>query len=72
VDLPVYTQMSEESPMVTLKAQDKVFFMVTDGKEWILVRGKDGTEGYIHITEQTIDNVDKAAEEVFTGLTWYD
>ncbi|MGN0132340.1 MAG: YARHG domain-containing protein [Lachnospiraceae bacterium] len=72
MDLPVYTQMNEESPMTTLKAQDEVFFMATDGKEWLLVRGKDGTAGYIHITDQIIDTVDKPADEVFTGLMFYD
>lgn len=71
-DLPVYTQMNEDSPAKILKAQDEVFFMATDGKEWLLVRGKDGTEGYIYITDGVIDVVNKPADEVFTGLMFYD
>lgn len=72
MDLPVHMQMNEESPTVILKAQDRVYFMATDGREWLLVRGKDGTEGYIHITDQMIDAVDKPADQVFTGLMFYD
>lgn len=71
-DLPVYTQMDMGSPTEILKAQDEVFFMATDGKEWIRVRGKDGTDGYVHITDQTVDGINKPADEVFTGLMFYD
>lgn len=52
---------------VTLKAQ-QVFFLETDGKEWIKLKGKDGTQGYIHITDGMMDGVGEAPQDIITGL----
>ena len=54
IDLPIYISPSQESERIILPAQEKVFFTMTDGKEWIKVRGKDGTKGYFFIKEYSI------------------
>ena len=37
-----------------------------DGQEWILIRGSDGTEGYIQVKDGEILNIGLPAEEVFS------
>lgn len=71
-DLPVYVDMDEDSGMTVLTAQKQVYFLESDMKEWILVRGKDGTEGYIRVKDGNIVNVDAPATEVFSDLYYYD
>jgi len=71
IDIPVYYTMSEESPMYTLQAQEEVYFISTDCKEWILVRGADGVEGYIHVKDCRILNIGLPAEEVFSDLFFF-
>lgn len=71
LDIPVYYAMDEESPTRTLTAQSEVYFIKTDLKEWILVRGKDGTEGYIQVKDGNILNIGLPAEEVFSELNFF-
>ena len=71
VDLPVYYSRDEASPTLTMQAQEEVFFISTDCKEWILVRSKDGVEGYIHIEDGQILNIGLPAEEVFSDLYFF-
>lgn len=71
-DLTVYQEMDETHMKNVLPAQDKVFFLETDGKEWVLVKGKDGTEGYIHIVDGKISGLSKEPGEVFSGLDFVD
>lgn len=71
VDIPLYYAKDVKSPSKTLKAQKEVFFIRTDCKEWILVRGKDGTEGYIHIKDGKITNIGLPAEDVFSELYFF-
>ncbi len=68
VDIPVYESMDVSSDMITLPAQEQIFFLETDGEEWIKVKGKDGTEGYLHITEGKIDGVEPSPDEIISGL----
>ncbi len=68
VDLPVYYDMDESAETVVIPAQKEVFFMATDGQEWILVKGKDGTEGFVHVNDGIITNVGKDASEIFSDL----
>lgn len=68
VDIPVYESMDVSSDTITLKAQEQIFFMETDGEEWIKVKGKDGTVGYLHITDRKIDNVEQEPQEIISGL----
>lgn len=72
VDIPVYYSMDEKSPVLTLQAQDAVYFIATDCKEWILVRDANGVEGYIRVKNGRILNIDLPAEEVFSELYFFD
>ena len=71
LDIPVYYAMDEASPTRILTAQSEVFFIKTDLKEWIFVRGKDGTEGYIKVKDGNILNIGLPAEEVFSELNFF-
>lgn len=51
-----------------IPAQAEVFFLAADKERWILVKGKDGSQGYMLIEEGRIVGLDKPAEEVFSGL----
>ena len=72
VDLPLYQEASVDSDTVTMQAQKEVYFLKSDLQEWIYVRGKDGTEGYIQVVDGNIANVGMPAEEVFTELHYFD
>jgi hypothetical protein len=72
VDLPIYITMDEDSPTRLLKAQEEVFFLASDLKEWILVEGKDGTRGYVHVADYTITNNNLPEEEVFSSVGYFD
>ncbi|WP_455718199.1 YARHG domain-containing protein [Anaerosporobacter sp.] len=72
VDLPVYYEMSEDSTTSVIKAQKEVFFVATDGKEWIEVKGKDGTKGYMHVKDRKILPLNREATEVFSNLDFFD
>lgn len=71
VSIPIYASNDENAPMIMLAAQKEVFFMKTDGVEWILVRGSDGTEGYIQIKDGEVLNIGLPAEEVFSDLYFF-
>lgn len=67
-DLPVYCEMDETSVMTVIPAQEEVFFLGTDIRSWILVKGKDGNQGYMLVEDDNIVELGKPAEEVFSGL----
>lgn len=66
-DMEVFTGQDVASPKKVLKAQ-MIFFLETDGVEWIKIKGKDGSEGYLHITDGKIDGVDKDPQELIQGI----
>jgi len=72
MDLPVYHDMNTESLQTTIPAQKEVYFTLTDGKEWIEVKGKDGTRGFVHILDEEIEGLGKKAEDVFSNLPLFD
>lgn len=72
VDLPVYYEMNEDSVTSIIKAQQEVFFVSTDAKEWIEVKGKDGTRGYMHIKDQQVVPLGRKATEVFSDIYFFD
>ncbi|MDD2973063.1 MAG: YARHG domain-containing protein [Lachnospiraceae bacterium] len=72
VDLPVYSEMNTDSVQSTVAAQKQVYFILTDGREWIQVRGKDGSSGLVHIIDGQIDGLGKKPGEVFSNLQFYD
>lgn len=67
-DLTVYLKMDEGAITTRIPAQEEVFFMGTDGKEWVFIKGKDGSKGYVHIVDGKIAGLSKAPDEVFSGL----
>lgn len=72
LDIPIYEQMDVSSLVSTLKAQKQVYFLGTDGKEWIKVRGKDGNSGYVHIVDGKVATISNEITEVFSELNYYD
>lgn len=72
VELPVYQTMSEDSKQSTIEAGKFVYFMVTDGKEWIQVKTKDGKMGYVHLNGNQVADLKMDATEVFTDLQFFD
>ncbi|NLG03889.1 MAG: YARHG domain-containing protein [Clostridia bacterium] len=68
IDLPVYYTRDETSDTFVMPAQKEVFFTGTDDKEWMRIKDGSGKEGYIHINEMNITNVNMDANDVFTGL----
>ena len=71
VDIPVYYSADVKSPMLTVKAGETVYFIETDCKEWILVRGANGVEGYIQVKDGQVLNIGVPAEEVFSELYFF-
>lgn len=67
-ELPVYCEWDETSATTVIPAQEEVFFLGTDGERWILVKGKDGSQGYMLLDNNKIMELNKPVEEVFGGL----
>lgn len=67
-DIPVYDKPDENALLLTLQKGEQVYFMKTDRKEWIFIRSSGGTEGYIHIKNDRILDLDLPVEEVFSDL----
>lgn len=72
MDLPVYYEMSETSKTSVIPAQKEVFFMASDMEEWVLVKGKDGNKGYVHILDGKVTELGLPVEEVFSDLNYFD
>ena len=70
-DLPVRKERDAKSELVMIPAQGQVFFLGTDNWEWILVKGKDGSMGYMQVKDGVIVELNKPAEEVFSDLHFY-
>ena len=67
-NLTVYMKMDEGSLTTIIPAQEEVFFRGTDCKEWVYIKGKDGSRGYVHIVDGKITGLEKAPDEVFSNL----
>ena len=67
-DIVVYKRQDENASRTVLPAQENVSFIATDGKEWILLRGKDGTEGYLRIVDGKIAENGQEMENVFSDM----
>lgn len=72
VDLPLWEAMDQTSDQVTVSSGQDVFFISSDAKEWIYVRAKDGTKGYIHVDGENISNAGRLGSEVFSELNYFD
>ena len=71
-DLLLYERPDLSADTFRLAAQQQVFFMETDGKEWILVKGKDGKSGYMHCSSESVDGTEKKPNEIFSNLFYAD
>lgn len=71
-DLPVYYEREESSETTVIPAQERVFFLGSDGKQWILVKGKDGKKGYMLVQDGKIVGLNKSADKVFSDLRFFD
>lgn len=71
-DLPVYCEWDDTSATTVIPAQDQVFFLGTDAERWILVKGKDGSQGYMTVDGGIIGGLNKPADQVFSGLQFSD
>jgi len=66
-DIEVLLGQDVSADKVTLTAQ-QIFFLETDGEEWLKVKGKDGTTGYLHVTDGKIDGVEENPQDIISGL----
>ncbi len=71
VDIPIYYSPDTDAPLLTLQAGEMVYFIATDCREWILIRGGNGVEGYIQVKDGQILNIGLPAEEVFSDLYFF-
>ncbi len=71
-DLPVHYERDESSETMVIPAQERVFFLGSDRKQWILVKGKDGGKGYMLVQDGKIAELGKSADEVFSDLYFFD
>lgn len=69
-DLPVWDTLGNKKTVIP--AGQNIYFLRSDMKEWIYVRAKDGTEGYIQVKDGKVLNVDAPAETVFSDLYYFD
>lgn len=67
-DLPVYCEREETSAAAVIPSQEEVFFLGTDRERWILVKGKDGSQGYMLVEDGIVAGLNKSPEEVFSGI----
>ncbi len=71
-DLPVRYTPEETASGTIIPAQEQVFFLSSDMHQWILVKGKDGSKGYMRIEDGMVADLGKPAEEVFSDLYFFD
>lgn len=71
-NLTVHTLREESSAVSVIPAGEQVFFLGSDMQQWILVKGKDGTRGYISVQDGRIVEMDKPASQVFSDLNFSD
>ena len=68
-ELPVYRKTDREAEFFTVKP-GKVTFTATDNKNWVQLETQDGISGWFYVENyDTIADVGKKAEEVFSFLT---
>ncbi len=71
-DLPVRYSPEETASGTLIPAQEQVFFLSSDMYQWILVKGKDGSRGYMLVEDGIVVDLGKPAEEVFSDLYYFD
>lgn len=71
-DLPVHSRPDVSSGITFIPADIEVYFLATDMKEWILVKGKNGDIGYMQVADGKVVDLDKMAYEVISDLYFFD
>lgn len=71
-DLPVHSRPDASSGISFIPADTEVYFLATDMKAWILVKGKNGDKGYMQVADGKIVDLDKIAYEVISDLYFFD
>lgn len=72
VDLPVYISQNTESQTYIMDADQIVYFLRSDGKEWVQIRDQNGTEGWVYVKSFSIENVGLGMDSVFEGIQFFD
>lgn len=70
-DLPVHYEMDETSATTVIPPQE-VFFLGSDMYEWILVKGKDGSWGYMQVKDGRVVELNEPADRIFSDLYYFD
>ena len=78
-DLPLHYAMDQASDTFVIPEGSKVFIKRCFGKNWVLVHGPNGAEGYLHYDKNRedaifpyLDELETDADCVFEGLLVYD
>lgn len=71
-DLPVHSKPDSSSETIFIPANTEIYFLSTDLKQWILVKGKNGDIGYMQVADEKIIDLNKPANEVISNLDFYD
>lgn len=71
-DLPLRLKPDASSENVVIPADTEIYFLATDMEEWILVKGKNGIQGYMQVADTKIVDMDKLAAEVISDLHFFD
>jgi len=71
-DLPIHSKPDASSETIIIPADTDIYFLATDLEEWILVKGKNGSQGYMQVADEKIVDLSKPAYEVISDLYFYD
>ena len=71
-DLPLHLKPDASSETVIIPEGTDICFLATDMEEWILVKGKNGIQGYMQVADTKIVDLDKLAAEVISDLHFFD
>ena len=68
----MHYEKDENSDITMIPAQEEVFFLSSDKYQWILVKGKDGSQGYMLVEDGNVVDLNKPADQIFSGLYFFD
>ena len=71
-DVPIHYSRDLDSAGEVLTEGQTVYFIATEGNHWTLVRGEDGTEGWVYSENAVVTEIGMQSEEVFEGAFFYD
>ena len=68
-ELPVHTQPESEETILLKPDQEIKFLAVHTSWEWALVETADGQQGWIHVVDGMVVDLQMSCVDVFTGLS---